>query len=131
MTTPLQPLTLYYDGQCPLCLAEIRFLSRRPHGGLLAFVDVTTDTAQTVADGISCAAALANMHGRLADGTLLVGVSVFPAAYQRAGLPAMAWVFSRPWLQPFWRAAYAVFARYRHGISRVVGPPLLRWVSRR
>jgi predicted DCC family thiol-disulfide oxidoreductase YuxK len=36
----MQSLTIYYDGECPLCLAEIHFLKSRNFLGLLEFVDV-------------------------------------------------------------------------------------------
>ena len=40
--TPAMPqLTILYDGACPLCLREVRFLrSRDPRGDQLAFVDI-------------------------------------------------------------------------------------------
>jgi predicted DCC family thiol-disulfide oxidoreductase YuxK len=33
-------LTLLYDGACPLCLREVKFLKRRDLHGRLAFVDI-------------------------------------------------------------------------------------------
>lgn len=33
-------LTIYYDGQCPLCLAEIHFLKHHNQKGLLDFVSL-------------------------------------------------------------------------------------------
>lgn len=59
-TTP--HLTLFYDGQCPLCQAEILWLRHRDHHGRLRFVDVSRPEYDAEAEGVSCSAALANMH---------------------------------------------------------------------
>ena len=126
----MQKLTLYYDGLCPLCQAEILFLQGRNQQGLLEFVDISVPEFNEKVHAVSCAQAMANMHGRLENGEVLVGVPVFAQAYQRANLPKMAWVFSRTWLMPLLKVSYFLFAKYRHGISKTIGPALLGWVKR-
>jgi len=123
----MQSMTLYYDGRCPLCMAEIHMLRARNKQGLLQFVDVTEDGFDAAGHEISCSAALAQMHGRLQDGRLLTGSVVFAEAYRRANLPVLAWVLSQPLLQPLLAVLYRLFARYRHSISRCLGPVLLRF----
>lgn len=128
-----ESLTIYYDGLCPLCLAEIHFLTARNRRGLLSFVDISDKEFAEAGHPVSCAAAMARMHGRLGDGQVLTGVSVFAEAYRRAELPFLAWLFSRTWARPVLDLGYGWFARHRHAISRVIGPPLLhlarRWHS--
>ncbi len=126
----MQSLTIYYDGECPLCLAEIHFLKSRNALGLLEFVDVAAPQYDETAHQLFCKLALATMQGRLADGTQLEGIPVFAEAYQRANLPTLAWVFSRSWLKPILNASYYVFAKYRHGISKTIGPLMLRLSKR-
>lgn len=123
-------LTLYYDGQCPLCVAEVEFLQRRNSTGQLAFVDITQTGFEQANHNISCEAAMAQIHGRTADGQWLVGVPAFAAAYRLAHLPVMAWLLSRPWLMPVLQPAYMYFAKHRQAISRRVGAGVLR-VSKR
>ena len=123
-------LTLYYDGQCPLCLAEIDFLQGRNAEGQLAFVDITQAQFEAANHQISCDAAMAQIHGRTADGQLLVGVPVFAKAYQLAKLPFLAWVLSRRWLQPVLQPAYVWFAKHRQAISRRIGPGVFRLSKR-
>ena len=122
----MQSLTIYYDGECPLCLAEIHFLKSRNKLRLLEFVDVAASQYDEAEHQLSCKLALATMQGRLGDGTQLEGIPVFAEAYKRANLPTLAWLFSRSWLAPLLNAGYYVFAKYRHGISKTVGPMLLR-----
>jgi predicted DCC family thiol-disulfide oxidoreductase YuxK len=126
----MQVLTIYYDGLCPLCLAEIHFLKSRNKLGLLDFVDVAALQFDESAHQLSCQLALATMQGRLADGTQLEGVPVFAEAYKRANLPSLAWLFSRSWLTPILNVGYYVFAKYRRSISKTVGPMMLRLSKR-
>lgn len=129
MAAQLQKLTLFYDGQCPLCQAEILFLSGRNQANLLDFIDIHTDRYDPQAVGVSCEEALAAMYGQYADGSVIHGVAVFPEAYQRANLPSLAWAFSRPALQPILKVGYKFFAGNRHAISRIFGPSALWLVT--
>ena len=127
--TQLEKFTLFYDGACPLCQAEIIFLSGRNQANLLDFVDINSERFDSQKLGISCEAALAAMYGQFASGKLIQGVSVFPEAYRRANLPRLAWFFSRKPLQPFLKLAYLFFAKNRHAISSLLGPTALRLVK--
>ena len=126
-------LTIYYDGLCPLCMAEIHFLTARNRRGLLSFVDISHKEFADAGHPVSCAAAMAQIHGRLGNGQLLTGVPVFIEAYRRADLRVLVWLLSRAWTRPLLDLGYVWFARYRQSISRVIGPPLLslarRWNS--
>jgi predicted DCC family thiol-disulfide oxidoreductase YuxK len=126
----MQSLTIYYDGKCPLCLAEIHFLKSRNKLGLLEFVDVVAPQFDEVEHQLSCKLALATMQGKLGDGTRLEGIPVFAEAYKRANLPTLAWLFSRSWLAPILNLSYKFFAKYRHSISRAIGPMMLRLSKR-
>jgi predicted DCC family thiol-disulfide oxidoreductase YuxK len=122
---PLAKLTLFYDAACPLCQAEILFLSRRNQAGLLDFVDINSEHFDSAKIGISCDQALAAMYGQYDNGVLIQGVTVFSEAYRRADLPFLAWIFSRKSLQGTLQVAYRFFAKNRHAISRLFGPTAL------
>jgi len=124
----MKKLTMYYDGLCPLCQAEILFLSRRNQAGLLSFVDVNSSQYSADTVGVSCQQALDSMYAQYDDGELINGVDVFSAAYQRANLPTLAWLFSRPSLRPMLNLGYRFFAKNRHRISSIFGPAALRLV---
>lgn len=122
---------MFYDGLCPLCQAEIQFLSRRNQAGLLSFIDINSDQYLPERVGVSCNQALASMYAQYDDGKLIQGVEVFAAAYSRANLPKLAWLFSRPTLIPIWSVGYRLFAKHRHAISALLGPLALRLVNKR
>jgi predicted DCC family thiol-disulfide oxidoreductase YuxK len=130
-TANLPRLTLFFDGQCPLCQAEIVFLSRRNQAGLLAFIDINSDLYDERAVGVSCSQALAEMYGQFDNGLVIKGHAVFGEAYRRAGLPRLAWVMSRKTLAPLLAVGYRLFAKHRHRISKLIGPMALWLVGGR
>lgn len=86
-------IKLLYDGQCPLCLREVRFLQKRDAGrGIVAFVDIA-DLDYDPADhgGIEFAEAMGRIHALLPDGSILRDVAVFRRIYEELG---MGWVYA-------------------------------------
>ena len=59
----MQKLTIYYDGQCPLCQAEIEFLKTRNHENLLASAEWSEAHLEDAADSV--AAMLLQAFGEL------------------------------------------------------------------
>ncbi len=122
-------LTVFYDGRCPLCQAEVLFLSRRSQPQILRFIDIHSSHYDASATGVSCEEAMAALYGQIEGEPIMQGVQVFSEAYLRANLPVLAWLFSRTWLRPLHNIAYRIFARNRHSISQLLGPLLLRIVQ--
>jgi predicted DCC family thiol-disulfide oxidoreductase YuxK len=127
--TNTQKLTLFYDAACPLCEAEIVYLSRRNQAGLLEFVDIHSTEFNPQKSGISCQQAMDAMYGQYADGTLIKGVEVFAQSYARANMKVLAWVFTRKTLRPLLNLTYYFFARNRHTISKLIGPAARKLVG--
>jgi predicted DCC family thiol-disulfide oxidoreductase YuxK len=125
----MKSFTLFYDGACPLCQAEILFLQNRNQAGLLYFIDINSVQYDPQKVGVSCEEALASMYGQIEGEQPINGVAVFGEAYSRANLPLMAWIFTRSWMMPILGPSYRFFAKHRHGISGFFGPPLLKLVN--
>jgi predicted DCC family thiol-disulfide oxidoreductase YuxK len=125
----MKSFTLFYDGACPLCQAEILFLQNRNQAGLLYFIDINSVQYDPQKVGVSCEEALASMYGQIEGEQPINGVAVFGEAYRRANLPLMAWIFTRSWMMPILGPSYRFFAKHRHGISGFFGPPLLKLVN--
>ena len=125
----MKSFTLFYDGACPLCQAEILFLQNRNQAGLLYFIDINSVQYDPQKVGVSCGEALASMYGQIEGEQPINGVAVFGEAYRRANLPLMAWIFTRSWMMPILGPSYRFFAKHRHGISGFFGPPLLKLVN--
>ncbi|WP_082688603.1 MFS transporter [Ruegeria marisrubri] len=86
--TPRDPaLTVFHDGACPLCRAEIAFYRRQRGAEKIAFVDVAReDTA--LPEGVSRTSARARFHVETAQGQVISGAAAFLALM--ATLPRLA-----------------------------------------
>ncbi len=122
-------LTIFYDGQSPLCLAEIHFLRHHNHKKLLDFVSIQEIDPSTC--NVNCDLALQTIHARLGDNLTIVGPAVFFEAYKRTDLRIINYLFSFPIIRFFYSKFYVVFAKYRHQISKLVGPLMLNLVQKK
>jgi len=123
-------LTLYYDGDCPLCRAEMIYLSARDEGKQLGFVDVRQTKALDSLSGVSCEIALANIHAVTHEGQTLIGVDAFRVAYALVGLRLLSNLLGIKFLQPLLRLGYTMFAKHRYSLSRVFGGLALKVVKK-
>ena len=120
-------LTIYYDGACPLCLAEIHLLKEHNNKNLLAFVDIQSLDASTAS--IDCRLALEVIHAKLGEETIISGPAVFFEAYKRTDLAIIQYLFSFAVIRYVYAKCYVFFAKYRHPISKAIGPTLLKIVQ--
>ena len=116
------PLTVLYDGACPLCRREIGvYRGLRPNAPV-CFADIS-DAAQPLPPGATREQLLARFHVRGRDGQLLSGAQAFLALW--AALPGwrwLAWAGRLPGAAWAMERTYQLFLRWR--------PMLQRWASR-
>ena len=106
---------VFYDGDCPLCMREIRMLQRMDRKKQnIRFTDIAAPGFDAVAEtGETHDTLMAEIHGRLPDGTLVTGVEVFRQLYGAVGF---GWVFAPtrwPGIKQLSDGAYTVFAKNR------------------
>lgn len=123
-------LTVFYDGSCPLCTAEMGVYRNCAGTDGLAFVDVSAQGPGPVAPGLDKAAALRRFHVLAADGRLASGAEGFgrlwlalpgwrwlgrlvllPGMLQATELVYRGFLIVRPALQRLWRAKASRGAR--------------------
>ena len=120
-------LTVYHDGACPLCRAEIAHYRRQDGAGNLRFQDVSAPDTVPAGD-LTREAALARFHVRDETGTLLSGAAAFIAIWRT--LPRWRWaarLASLPGVQAVLELGYRLFLPVRPHLSALVG----RWRPRR
>src|SRR4028119_635060 len=80
--------TVYFDGSCPLCQAEIGHYRSKDHSGALCFVDVSEPYA-LLPDGLTRRQAMERFHVRAGNGALLSGAAASVEVW--ALLPRWRW----------------------------------------
>ncbi len=86
---PTAPLTVLYDGACPLCRREIGVYRGLQSSAPVCFADVS-DVAQPLPPRHQREQLLARFHVRDTDGRLLSGAQAFLALW--AALPGWRWL---------------------------------------
>lgn len=126
MVPELSKPTVYFDGSCPLCRAEIGYYRRKDQADALCFVDVS-ETAAVTPDGITRQRAMERFHVRAGDGRVLSGAAAFVEVWTR--LPKWRWAAraaSLPGALATLEVGYRMFLPVRPFISRLVGRTLRR-----
>lgn len=119
MSEPTRPITVYYDGACPLCRREIALLRRATPPGAALFEDVSAPDARPSCP-LPARRLRARFHAKLANGEIVSGARAFTEIWSRArGLGWVArlgrWAPTRAALD----ALYAGFLRIRPALQRL------------
>lgn len=127
--------TVYFDGSCPLCRAEIGYYRRKDHSGPLCFVDVSSSDA-LVPDGLTQRQAMERFHVRACDGQLLSGAAAFVEVW--AQLPRWRWAAraaALPGIMALLELSYRLFLPARPTLAVIFGRINrlrdMRWPSKR
>lgn len=119
MAIELSRSTVYYDGSCPLCRAEIEFYRRSDNSDALSFIDVS-ESGASIPAGLTQQRALERFHVRAGNGQILSGAAAFVEVWAR--LPRWRWA-ARAAALPGSMAAlelgYRLFLPVRPAISRL------------
>ena len=112
---PADPLAclVYYDGDCPLCMREIRLLQWLDRRKRITFVDITDSDFDPTTTGLTMDELMASIRGRDDQDNLIEGVEVFRRLYSAVGLWWLTPVTRLPGLSHLLDWLYAHFARNR------------------
>jgi predicted DCC family thiol-disulfide oxidoreductase YuxK len=113
-------IRVLFDGECPLCAREIRFIEWLDRGrGRIEFEDICKPSFDPSAYGLDAVRVMARMHGVLPDGSIVEGFEVFRRAYEAVGLGWLLAPTRWPLLRDIFESGYRIFAKNR-----------LRWTGR-
>ena len=121
MELELSKSTVYFDGSCPLCQAEIGYYRRKDQAGAFCFVDVS-ETGAVTPEGITQQRAMQRFHVRASNGRVLSGAAAFVEVWKR--LPKWRWAAraaSLPGALAALELGYRIFLPVRPFISRLFG----------
>lgn len=134
--TPL--LTVYYDGQCGLCSAEMAEIHALDVHGDIAQIDCSApdfnDEAVARA-GLTRADLMGALHVHDALGDWHTGVDAIALLYATVGAPWLARAWAHPLTRPITRRVYPWVVAHRQQLSRLgldlVAPRVLRLFAQR
>jgi len=121
MESELSRSTVYFDGSCPLCRAEIGLYRRQDQADALCFVDVSATDAATP-EGMTQQEAMERFHVRAGDGRVLSGAAAFVEVWGR--LPGWRWAShaaALPGALAVLELGYRMFLPVRPFLSRLLG----------
>jgi predicted DCC family thiol-disulfide oxidoreductase YuxK len=104
-------VTVWFDGDCPLCRAEIALYQRLDQkAGRIAFVDLTGDGTCP----LSRADMLARFHAQEAGGPLISGAKAFAALWKQVTpFQPLGYLAQLPLILPFLDWLYGQFLKVR------------------
>jgi predicted DCC family thiol-disulfide oxidoreductase YuxK len=113
-------LTVFFDGGCSLCSAEMRELKRLDRHGELELVDCAAaafDDTPWRAEGVDRARMLQALHVRDVLGDWHRGVDAIALLYATVGAPQLARLWAHPLTRPLARRIYPWVVRHRQALS--------------
>lgn len=117
-------LTIFYDGHCPLCAAEMQTLQSLDTQKKLQLEDIHAENFSERFPYIDKVEADRLLHGQLANGKIIKGLDVTCLAWKLVGKHKWMQTLRWPVIRFFADMGYKFFARYRHQISSfVTGKP--------
>lgn len=106
-------IEVFFDGDCPLCVREIRMLRWLDRARRIRFTDIAAPTFNPAPLGTTYAALMARIQGRLPDGQWVEGVEVFRRLYAAVGFRRLAALTRWPGISHALDLGYRLFAENR------------------
>ena len=96
---------VFYDGDCPLCVREIKTLRKLDRKDRIVFTDIAAQGFDARVTGLSQGELMASIRGRMPDGTPVEGVEVFRQLYGAVGLKPLIPLSRLPGIRQVWMLA--------------------------
>lgn len=113
-------LTLFFDGHCPLCSAEMRQLNKLDHLGLLELVDLHQADFTSLYPHVNKVQASNILQAQQSDGKMLYGLDANCKAWELVGKKRWLRVLRWPVIRMVADLGYVFFAKNRSTISYLV-----------
>lgn len=125
------PLTLLYDGSCPICQLQMLTLTKRDRNRQLRFIDASFPEFDAGKYGLTLAEIMLHIHGIKPDGSVVKGIEVMNLAYRATGLGWLTAASSIPAFKPLFDWGYARVANNRYRLSERLSGLIFHLAARR
>jgi predicted DCC family thiol-disulfide oxidoreductase YuxK len=109
-------LTIFYDGNCPLCTLEMQKLKRYDTKGLIVLEDLHQENFDALFPQINKDKAMNILHGQY-QGKILRALDVTHRAWTLVGKGGLVALLQFPIIKQLAHGGYLFLAKYRHPIS--------------
>lgn len=109
----MKEIEVFFDGDCPLCSKEIKFLKKLDKQNKIVFTDIADKNFEASNYGLTFDDFMAEIRGRLPDGTMISGVEVFRRLYGAVGLDWAVAITRWPVVSSVLDIGYKWFAKNR------------------
>lgn len=106
-------IEVFHDGDCPLCMREVRLLRRLDQRERIRFVDIADEGFDRSSVAVPWEALMDRIHARLPDGTIVEGVEVFRRLYAAVGFGPLVALTRLPGVAQLLDLGYRWFAKNR------------------
>jgi predicted DCC family thiol-disulfide oxidoreductase YuxK len=113
-------LIIFYDGGCPLCVSEMRHLSRLDAEAKISLENIYADDFSERFPHIDQQRADRILHGQLASGEVIYALDVTYTAWALVGKRHWVAILRWPIVKQIADYSYLFFAKYRSTISRLL-----------
>ena len=109
-------LTIFYDGNCPLCSLEMQKLKKYDHENLITLANLHQNNFNTLYPHVNTDKAMKILHGQYQN-KILLGLDVTHRAWTLVGKGLFVAPLQFPIIKQVAHGAYLLMAKYRHPIS--------------
>ena len=114
------PLTVFFDGSCPLCVREMAFYRKRESADKIRWIDVSSSEAE-LPEGLSRDELMARFHVAGADGVVISGGAAFASLWRAIpGFGMLGRAMSRKPLVDVLELAYRAFLPARPFLQKIM-----------
>jgi predicted DCC family thiol-disulfide oxidoreductase YuxK len=124
MPSPLDaraPITLFYDGGCPLCRRQVAWVKHRRKQDDVHFIDIRAQGFDPAQWGRTCDELMGRMFALDGEGRWYTGMDSIRALYAVLGYRGRVRLSSLPGLDTMLDRLYLAVAKRRNRISRWIG----------
>ncbi len=109
-----EPITVFFDGSCPVCAGEMESLKKREQTGKIIYkAPKSEEELRKLTTQFTYKESMEKIHAIKANGEILKGTDVLAELYARTNLPSFAIWLQAPIFRQIFIGCYALWARFR------------------